>query len=85
MNREILSLSLMHASGVAVTLTGVSSADDINNRPLLRVERLDVVMPRHVGPVLCQHLAAIRVDLDLPAALHARSLKAKVHAAYPSE
>jgi hypothetical protein len=43
-------------------LAGVSSADEVNTSSIsICINVMDVLMDRHVGPVLGQHLAAKRV------------------------
>jgi hypothetical protein len=64
-----------------------ASADEVNVpiRWISDRERPHVAPAGDVWPVLGQHAAGIGVDLDLPAALHARPLKAEVKATDPGK
>src|SRR5690606_22749512 len=65
---------------IGYVLAGKPAANDINF-PLLwiaRRKRPHIVVPPHVRPVFGQHLAAVMVDLDLPATLHPGTFKAKI-------
>jgi hypothetical protein len=48
-------------------------------------KRPHVSPPLNVRPVLGEHAAGVVINLDLPPALHAGTLKAEVEAANPSE
>lgn len=50
-----------------------------------RRERANVAPPCYVRPMLGEHAAGVIVDLNLPPALHAGTLKAEIEAANPSE
>lgn len=50
-----------------------------------RRERPHVAPPCNVRPMLGEHAAGVIVDLNLPPALHAGTLKAEIEAANPSE
>jgi hypothetical protein len=69
----------------AEVLAGESSTEEIDCRKVSSSDFSDIIESLHVGPVTVQDPAAGRVDLDLPDALHARSLEAQVKAADPSE
>jgi hypothetical protein len=74
-------------SCVAHWLAWNSSADEINT-PLFRWprrERANVAPPLHVRPMLGDHAAGVVINLNLPPALHAGTLKPEVEAANPSE
>jgi hypothetical protein len=58
------------------------------NLPIGRIshrKRPHVGPSSHAGPVLRKHVAGIGVDLDLPPAIHAGSLKSEVEAPDPGE
>jgi hypothetical protein len=48
-------------------------------------KRANVAPSRDVRPMLCEHPASVVINLDLPPALHASTLKAKIKAANASE
>jgi hypothetical protein len=58
---------------------------DLPRSAIVWRERPHVAPAGDARPVLRQHAAGIGVDLDLPPALHAGTLKAKVKAANPGE
>jgi hypothetical protein len=45
----------------------------------------DVAPTGDAGPMACQHVLCVLVNLDLPPALHASTLKPEVKAANPRE
>lgn len=51
----------------------------------MRVQRLDVAVTGHVGPVASEDAVAIRIILHLPANHHAGALQPKVEAANAAE
>jgi hypothetical protein len=72
---------------VADRLTRHARTDQVN-LPISQIphrERPNVAPAGDARPVLRQHAAGIGVDLDLPAAFHARPLQAQVKAANPGE
>ena len=67
-------------------LAGIPSRDAINSSKSICVERADVLVLRHVGPVLLQHGAAVRVDLaEGDGAEASGALKAEAEAANAAE
>jgi hypothetical protein len=65
-----------------------NASTDKVNLPLSRIanrKRPHVAPASDVWPVLRQHAAGIGVDLDLPPALHASTLKAQVETANSGE
>ena len=74
-------------SCVAHRLARNSSTDEINP-PVLgwpRRKRANVSPPLNVRPMLGEHAAGVIINLDLPPALHAGTLKPEVEATNPSE
>jgi hypothetical protein len=74
-------------SGVAHRLARHAGTNQID-LPIGQItywERANVAPPCYVRPMLGEHAAGVVVDLDLPPALHAGTLKAQVEAANPSE
>lgn len=59
-----------------------SAADDVG---WVSVERFDVIVSLHIGPVFLQHSSAPRIDLNLPRNLVTGPLEAEVESAYASE
>jgi len=74
-------------SGNAYGLTRNASAYQINVpiRWLTKRKRANVAPSRDVRPVLGEHASRVVVNLDLPPALHASTLKPEVKAANPRE
>lgn len=66
-------------------LTGEPSADEVDGFKVIRVQLLDVAVTGNVGPVLCEHLGAVGIILNLPAAFHARSVKTKIETSHTTE
>ena len=60
-----LSVDALATPRVADVLAGESTTDDVDMLKLLSCAP-DVFVPRGVRPVLREHLAAVRIDLDLP-------------------
>ncbi len=74
-------------SCVAHWLARNASTDEIN-LPFLRRpwwKRANVAPPCDVRPMLGQHAAGVVINLNLPPAFHASTLKAKIETANPSE
>jgi len=72
---------------VADRLAWNAGTDQVNV-PVGRItnrKRPHIAPPSDVGPVLRQNAGGIAVDLDLPPALHAGPLKAKIKAANAGE
>jgi hypothetical protein len=67
-------------SGDADVLAGEAAADAVNP-PLVgfgRRERFDIIVSRHVGPVLRQHAPTVGVNLHLPLAHQPGTLEAEI-------
>ena len=73
------------ASRLADGLAGEPATDEVDTRNLLPVDLRHVAEVRHVGPVLREHAAAVRVHLGLPRHGHAGTLEAQVQAADAAE
>jgi hypothetical protein len=77
------------SSGDAVSLAGESAGDEVDVGAGLcgppGGSGSDVVMLRHLRPVLVEHAAAIAVDLDLADRRHAGPFQAEVEAADAAE
>ena len=73
------------SSGAGDVLAREPSDHSIDCPKLVSLNVTHILHPWNVGPVLRQHGTAVRVDLYLPGAGPARTLKAQVEAAYPGE
>src|SRR6185436_19155275 len=69
------------ASGHAEILAGEASADEVNGSEVCRSDCSHVVMLRNPPEVLTQNGLCLRVNLNLPRALHAGSLHRQIEAA----
>jgi hypothetical protein len=73
--------SFVGCAGVTDVLAGESAADEVNGFEFVSCDLSDVAITFYLRPVFREHLLAERINLDLPAALHASALQAEIHAA----
>jgi hypothetical protein len=72
---------------VAHWLARHASTDKVNSPVfwIAKWKRANVAPPCDVRPMLGEHAAGVVINLNLPPALHASTLKAKIKTANPSE
>jgi hypothetical protein len=78
----ILALS---SAGDTDGLTGEASTDEVNGLEVRSAFGFDVAIAFYVGPVLCEHLTAKFVYLNLPAAFHPGAFQSEIEAADAGE
>jgi hypothetical protein len=66
-------------------LTGEASGDNVNASQVATVELRNVVIARHLRPVMFQHTAGMLVNLALRDGLDPRQLEAEVEAPHAAE
>jgi len=55
-------------------LAGEASADEVDGFEVIRIDLLDIAIAGNVGPMLGEHLPAVRLVLHLPAHGHSGTL-----------
>jgi hypothetical protein len=80
-----LAIKSCPSSGVGNILTWETACNDIDPFKVVRSAFSDVFFAVDFRPVLCEDIAGVVVDFDLPLALHSCSFKSKIESSYSSK